>query len=399
MASAPVLPRLDARPPAGVATPPRALRIGHRKNHRGRIATIIAFALVLTLRLLPGSTFLALDRGGGGAADPLAVIVTPANPSEMAAQTFPGSAYFFAQDAFAVETAPSGVPSDPAVTAIQHYAHSAHVFQIDTGPAALSMPMRGLTVLDRARALHCMTNALYYEAGNEPEEGQRAVGQVILNRLASGLWPNSICGVVYQGTERSDRRCQFTFSCDGSMARRPAPAAWLRARTVAARLLSGEVFAPAGLATFYHTLAVRPPWAERVRPVAVVGAHIFYRLPGGAGAPAAYRMRYSGRENAQPGPFAFVPPPSPASMLAPPGPNDIGVWTPAPATLEPMAPASTPAASVTQAALPQPVWRPVPTLAPPTAIAPPGYGRAQGSPGLPQSTVRPEFRSSGRPLP
>jgi hypothetical protein len=78
------------------------------------------------------------------------------------------------------------------------------------------------------RSLQCMTEAIYYEAGNEPIDGQRAVAQVILNRMRSSVYPHSVCGVVYQGSERKTG-CQFTFTCDGSLARAPARASWDRA--------------------------------------------------------------------------------------------------------------------------------------------------------------------------
>jgi spore germination cell wall hydrolase CwlJ-like protein len=354
----------------------------------------LAITLTLALRLVPTTALMALDRESVDGIAPVAATVIP---SEAPGAIFPGSAYFFAQDAF-TSIAPAGSADDPAVTTLLPEQHNPHVLQIDNGPAALSMPMQGLTFLDQARALQCMTNALYYEAGNEPEEGQRAVAQVILNRLASGRWPNSICGVIYQGTERADRLCQFTFSCDGAMARTPATTSWLRARRIASRALSGEVFAPAGLATFYHTLAVRPPWADRVRPVAVIGAHIFYRLPGEAGMPSAYRMRYGGRETAQPGPYAFAPPPT-MPLPAPPGPDLLTGWIP-----------PSVAATTSQYALP-PTPAGGPTLAPPSlpfgvTQGDPGAGRSSvdrsheaGTPGLPQSTIRPEYRNSGRALP
>ncbi len=372
MASVPAPPR----PNASTVTERFAFR---RRNRRSWAWAFLALSIGLLLRLLPDESFVALDRGGTTAVPPVALASPFATPGE----NFPGSAYFFAQDAFAPIGPSLAQTGDPAVTTLSPEEHSPHVLQIDNGPAALSMPMRGLTFLDQARALQCMTNAIYYEAGNEPEEGQRAVAQVILNRLASGRWPTSVCGVIYQGTERSDRLCQFTFSCDGSMARTPAATSWSRARRVAARVLSGEVFAPAGLATFYHTLAVRPPWADRVRPVAVIGAHIFYRLPGEAGMSAGYRMRYSGRETAQPGPYAFAQAPRPMPLLAPPGPEIAAEWAPPTA--------------VTSALMP-PQAPPLSRYSNPSSMPTPGYRQVQGSPDLPQSTIRPEYRNSGRPL-
>jgi Cell Wall Hydrolase len=133
------------------------------------------------------------------------------------------------------------------------------------------------TALDRS--LECLTQAIYYEARGESEDGQRAVAQVVLNRVRHPAYPNSVCGVVYQGSERATG-CQFTFTCDGSMAAAIEPYAWERARRIAAAALGGSVYRPVGLATNYHTAAIRPYWAPSLVAEAVVGAHIFYRRPG-----------------------------------------------------------------------------------------------------------------------
>ena len=76
---------------------------------------------------------------------------------------------------------------------------------------------RGRTALDRLRSLDCLAQAIYYEARSESEDGQRAVAQVVLNRVRHPAWPNSVCGVVYQGPMRAGGGCQFTFTCDGSL--------------------------------------------------------------------------------------------------------------------------------------------------------------------------------------
>ena len=118
-------------------------------------------------------------------------------------------------------------------------------------PAARPFAMRGADEATRARALECLTSAIYYEAGNESADGQRAVAQVVLNRLRHPAFPASVCEVVYQGSTR-ETGCQFTFTCDGSLARRPSADAWSRARKVAEAALGGAVYAPAGWATHYH---------------------------------------------------------------------------------------------------------------------------------------------------
>ena len=101
-------------------------------------------------------------------------------------------------------------------------------------PIALPFAWRGADLATRARALECLTSAVYYEAGSEPVDGQRAVAQVVLNRVRHPAFPSTVCDVVYQGSTRATG-CQFTFTCDGSLARRPSADGWARARTVAGR--------------------------------------------------------------------------------------------------------------------------------------------------------------------
>ncbi len=132
---------------------------------------------------------------------------------------------------------------------------------------------------DRGRSLECLTQAIYYEARSESDGGQRAVAQVVLNRARHPNYPGSVCGVVFQGSERRTG-CQFSFTCDGSMYRGGVEAsAWDRAERIAAAALAGSVYRPVGLALNYHTTAIRPYWAPSLVRQAVVGAHIFYRLP------------------------------------------------------------------------------------------------------------------------
>ncbi|HWV13686.1 MAG TPA: cell wall hydrolase [Sphingobium sp.] len=261
--------------------------------------------------------------------------------AEQAGENFPGSAYFFADDIF------QGLPDSSG--------NSRHVLKLATIEAAPAAAFRGKTPLDSFRAVNCLTSAIYYEAANEPEEGQRAVAQVVLNRVRNPLWPHSVCGVVYQGSERTDSLCQFTFSCDGSMGRANHAQSWARARRIAEQALAGRVYAPVGLATFYHTLAVRPGWAASKRPVAVIGAHIFYQMPGFNGTEAAFRIPYAGLEwQSGPSPKAWTVRSTAIPRLSPSVDMDV--------------------------------------TAPLAVPAPPAQDM------LPQSTIRPEFRNSGRPL-
>ncbi|WP_118857379.1 cell wall hydrolase [Sphingomonas mesophila] len=165
----------------------------------------------------------------------------------------------------------------------------------EAGAAARPFALGVTTAAARANALECLTSAIYYEAGRESTDGQRAVAQVILNRVRHPAFPASVCGVVYEGALRQTG-CQFTFTCDGSMARAPMRAEWLRARAVAEAALAGSVYAPVGNATHYHADYVFPYWAPTLAKTAVVGAHIFYRWSGGWGRPDAFRQRYARSE-------------------------------------------------------------------------------------------------------
>ena len=160
---------------------------------------------------------------------------------------------------------------------------------------AYAFDLRAATDLDRQRALRCLTQAVYYEAALEPTEGQAGVAQVILNRVRDPNYPSSVCGVVYQGAERTTG-CQFTFTCDGSLARVPTAWAWTRAEVVAERALKGHVATRVGTATHYHADYVRPYWAPSLSKIDQIGAHIFYRWKGRAGETAAFTDKPTGRE-------------------------------------------------------------------------------------------------------
>lgn len=188
---------------------------------------------------------------------------------------------------------------------------------------ALPFSMRGVSGVDRGRALNCLTDAIYYEAASESDDGQRAVAQVVLNRVRHPAFPATVCGVIYQGSEKGSG-CQFSYACDGSMARLPSPAARARAGRIAAAALAGYVFRPVGLATHYHTYAVTPAWNRTLVMTDAIGAHFFHRWKGYWGTSAAFQQRYLGHEPA-PGPAPRALPgmlpvvaPAPAFPVAPP---------------------------------------------------------------------------------
>jgi hypothetical protein len=147
----------------------------------------------------------------------------------------------------------------------------------------------------RARAVDCLAAAVYYEAGDDAV-GEQAVAQVIINRARHPAFPKTICGVVFQGSERSTG-CQFTFTCDGAMLRyTPTAAAWDRARYIARAALNGSVYKPVGHATHYHTDWVVPYWSASLEKITEVHTHLFFRWAGWWGTPPAFNRAYTGVE-------------------------------------------------------------------------------------------------------
>jgi len=168
---------------------------------------------------------------------------------------------------------------------------------VSAGPNPIALPFStaSLDSTTRARALDCLASAVYYEAGDQSADGERAVAQVVLNRVRHPAFPSTVCGVVYQGSTRTTG-CQFTFTCDGSLERRPDSEGWARAKQIAEAALNGAVFAPVGWATHYHADYVVPYWASTMAKNAVIGAHLFYRWAGGWGQPSAFTQRYAREE-------------------------------------------------------------------------------------------------------
>lgn len=124
----------------------------------------------------------------------------------------------------------------------------------------------------------CLSEALYFEARGESVEGIFAVGEVILNRVSSADYPNSVCAVINQGTGRKFG-CQFTYTCDGIADRIAEQGAWVRVGKVARILVDGAERPLTDGATHYHTKAVSPSWAKRFPRTATIGSHYFYRQP------------------------------------------------------------------------------------------------------------------------
>jgi hypothetical protein len=167
--------------------------------------------------------------------------------------------------------------------------------EIAVGSPARPFELGPASDADAQTALQCLTAAVYYEARSESQDGQRAVAQVVLNRVRHPAFPKTVCGVVYQGSNRSTG-CQFSFTCDGSLAHAREAGAWDRARRIAEQALAGYVYEPVGLATHYHTTAIRPWWAAAMAKAVTIGSHIFYRWHGEWGDPRSFRRPYVGAE-------------------------------------------------------------------------------------------------------
>ncbi len=241
-------------------------------------------------------------------------------PFEIPGESFPGSAFYY------LEEVPQMVENEGwdrpvavigSAVSLDRTSEGADTQLASLPLAASPLRIRG-TDRDHMRAQECMAQAIYYEAASESDAGQRAVAQVVLNRVAHPAYPRNVCGVVYQGSERKTG-CQFSFTCDGALSRRPSAAGWSRASRIARQALAGVVYAPVGTATHYHTLAVNPYWASSLETVGVIGFHIFYRWPGSAGRPSAFTAGYAGAEPAARRASASTPdapaPESPPPML------------------------------------------------------------------------------------
>lgn len=267
---------------------PRARRLDQRRKSRRRLVgrgAILGAAIALPTVAAQGE-WTGLKKAMGLGEETVAFAPMP---FETAGESFPGSAFYYLEDAprLAVEAPELREEEIGAETVAFAESHGA-------GAAAAAFRSAG-SGLDKARALQCLSTAVYYEAASESYAGQQAVAQVVLNRVAHPAYPASVCGVVFQGSERKTG-CQFSFTCDGSMARRPSRQAWAIAQSVALAALAGEVYKPIGLATHYHTNYVNPYWAASLDFVGTIGAHRFYRWKGGAGTARAFTDRYAGSE-------------------------------------------------------------------------------------------------------
>ena len=336
-----------------------------RRRHAGRRALALLAAFAVPAFAAP-SEWRSFEVGDAGNAE---LKIEPL-PFERQGDSFPGSAFYYLAPGNAPQVDDMGAHSDAETGSV--------------GAAARSMLITG-SGTDGTRALTCLTQAIYYEAASEPDDGQRAVAQVILNRVAHPAFPNTVCGVVYQGSERATG-CQFSFTCDGALGRVPVRQFWLRAENVARAALAGYVYNGIGLSTHYHTIAVHPVWDKTMNLVQTIGAHQFFQLRGPAGSSQTFRFAYAGGEP--------VAAPRPRSN-APLGPDP---------SLDPLAIERAYAAGfkVAQDGAVSPVMG---GLAPVRTAPAPNYAAEVQQRGgdrqyrgdkLPESQVNPEYRNSGK---
>ncbi len=353
----------------------RSLAMRGKRRHLGRRALVLLAAVAVPAIARPD----AWQHFAIGNAGEASVQVDPM-PFEKVGESFPGSAfYYLAQDE----------PLPPLVQGVYSDAENAPTL-VDpmAGPIARAIRIDNSGV-DRGRALDCLTAAIYYEAASEPDQGQRAVAQVILNRVAHPSFPNTVCGVVYQGSERSTG-CQFSFTCDGALARIPNRQFWARAMAVAQSALSGYVERSVGLATHYHTIAVHPAWDAQMNHITTIGAHMFFRWKSKAGDASAFRFAYGGAEPL-PGPHARN---AAADRVADPSLDPLALERAYDAGLKAaQGGAVTPVAGGGVAPV-----RAAPAPAYSADVARRGGDALYRSDNLPQqsSTVRPEFQNSGK---
>jgi hypothetical protein len=177
----------------------------------------------------------------------------------------------------------TGLPTDADFASAPEPAPAAAKPTLSVNPPAPPFRLQARTIAERQAAVRCLGQAIYFEAGFQPLEGQRAIAQVILNRVREKAYPKTVCGVVFEGSHRRTG-CQFSFACDGSLHRRPPSEDQLAsAETIARQALNGYVESAIGTATHYHSYRVDPRWRVALIKTAQIGDHIFYRAPGKAG--------------------------------------------------------------------------------------------------------------------
>ncbi len=152
-----------------------------------------------------------------------------------------------------------------------------HVASVTAGAGARKF-FGGLTEHEfRKREHRCLATAIYFEARSEPVKGQLAVAQVIMNRVRSSYYADTVCGVVYEGAHKRNA-CQFSFACDGAADKPRDKKRWVIAMDLARKVTDGKVWLKdIGYASHYHANYVKPSWRRSMKLIKQIGVHIFYR--------------------------------------------------------------------------------------------------------------------------
>jgi spore germination cell wall hydrolase CwlJ-like protein len=171
-------------------------------------------------------------------------------------------------------------PSDDAAKETESGESIAPKGEVNTDNQLAKSPAERLGLTDekaRAKEEKCLAEVIYFEARGEAVRGQIAVAQVVMNRVFSGKYPNTVCGVVYQN-KRRHMACQFTFACDNYADVIREPDMWERAKKISKAMLDGQIWLPeVGKSTHYHAYYVHPSWVSEMTKLYKFGVHTFYR--------------------------------------------------------------------------------------------------------------------------
>ncbi|MFT0858512.1 cell wall hydrolase [Ancylobacter sp. G4_0304] len=212
-----------------------------------------------------------IDPGEAGARETPAVSFSPSTP------IYRESALIFSLDREALPPQPflhAVAPLPDSGTTLAEKSDEPDT-RVRSGPSPAER--LGLAGKRLERSLKCLAEAVYFESRGEPERGQVAVAQVVMNRVFSGYYPADICRAVYQNAHRK-LACQFTFACDNIKDVVTEPKLWQQARRIADDMLDGRIWdEKVGRATHYHARSVRPNWISEMRKLDRIGEHTFYR--------------------------------------------------------------------------------------------------------------------------
>jgi spore germination cell wall hydrolase CwlJ-like protein len=237
--------------------------------------TLLASFVVPETAAQPAAAPIAVASAGKAAPAAAAAVVTAAASD---AKAKPGTngllAYASPEDtAAAAEEKPFDAVLGKNSPILDPKIDAAHAWLNDPLPASARS----------ATEVKCLATAIYFEARGEPEKGQIAVAQVVLNRLKNPAYPKTVCGVVYQNKDKRNQ-CQFSFACDGIPDRITEPDVWDQSLSLARRVLNDEqaMYLPdIGASTHYHAVYVRPDWARTMRKMEKIGGHVFYKTVNG----------------------------------------------------------------------------------------------------------------------